>query len=61
MPRPRQEWYPEALLPDRRRARLERLRVDYVYRGDGEDIWDGSYDDPALNTDDAQDAKGRTR
>ena len=51
MPRPRQEWYPEALLPDRRRARLERLRVDYVYRGDGEDLWDGSYEDPALNSD----------
>ena len=51
VPKPRHEWYPEAVLPPRRRERLMSLRQDYVYRGDGEDIWDGAYEDPSLNTD----------
>ena len=33
----------------------------YAYGGDGEDLWAGAYDDPALNTDDAPPAKGRAR
>jgi hypothetical protein len=51
VPRPRREWYPTAILPDWRKERLMSLRQDYVYRGDGEDLWDGSYEDPSLNSD----------
>ena len=57
MPR-RHEWYPEAVQPPRRKERLMLVRVDYVYRGDGEDIWAGEYDDPALNTECAQSSGG---
>ena len=45
-------WQPEAVLPPRRTWRLMELRRDYVYRGDGEDIWAGEYDDPRLDAPD---------
>lgn len=51
MPKLRDVWYPEAVLPPRRKDRLLLVRRDYVYRGDGEDIWAGEYDDPLLNED----------